>query len=489
MSAEAGEGAARGVFKNTVVLAIARIVERGTTLVLSLVLASKLGASGLGTYATALAIYGVIAIAGEAGATLFLIRELAKDKSRTASYVVHLSVMAAFISLGLMVIAEVLFRHVGYSPEVRDSVALVCLAILPKTLNSIQEAAFIVHERTEFETITRILASGTYLVTSWLLLSKGHGVTSVVGAYVAIEYVVTGAYYVMISRSIARLRWGFDRGLARRLVGEIKSFTASSALGALFARPEIIILSLLSTSREVGLYSAAVRIAELWLFVPQVFMNNVYPVLTRAHQAGDERFQVVQSKAIVYALAYALPLTAGMLAGAEPIIDTLFGSAFGPSVDELRLLALNVTLFTLMSVFWRSVSARGHQDAVLRIQSMVIVTRLSIGTALILPFASLGAALATAINTGLHLGLLARAVRRYGAPAGIVRTAWRFGLAAAVSGGAIWLLSDTLSLWLLTALGASLYVGAIVVFRAFAPEDVRALRALLPARSAASRAS
>jgi peptidoglycan biosynthesis protein MviN/MurJ (putative lipid II flippase) len=119
----------------------------------------------------------------------------------------------------------------------------------------------------------------------------------------------------------------------------------------------------------------------------------------------------------------------------------------------------------------------------------VIVTRLSIGTALILPLASLGAALATAINTGLHLGLLARAVRRYGAPAGIVRTAWRFGLAAAVSGGAIWLLSDTLSLWLLTALGASLYVGAIVVFRAFAPEDVRALRALLPARSAASRAS
>jgi O-antigen/teichoic acid export membrane protein len=485
MSTASGGGAARGIFKNTVVLAVARIVERATTLVISLVLASKLGADGLGTYATALAIYGVISVAGEAGATLFLIRELAQDKSRTGPYIVHLSLMAAAVSLVLTVIFELVFRHAGYAPEVRDSVALVLLAILPKTLNSIQEAAFIVHERTEFETVTTLVSSTAYVVISVLLLSSGHGVESIVLAFVALEFLVTGVYFVLISRAIAKLHWRFDGALARRLVGEIKSFTASSALGALFSRPEIIILSLLSTTTEVGYYSAAVRIAEIWLFVPQVFMNNVYPVMSRAHLEGDVRFREVQNKAITYSLAYSLPLTAGMFAAAGPIIDKLFGDEFGSSITELRLLALNVTLFTLMSVFWRSVSARGHQDAVLRIQSMVIVTRLSVGIGLILPLASLGAAIATAAGTGVHAGLLIRAVRRYGAAPAVVRAGWRFALAAGVAGGVTWLLNDTLSLWALAPVGAAVYVAAVVAFRAFSPDDVRALRGLFPATRSA----
>jgi O-antigen/teichoic acid export membrane protein len=466
------------------VLALARIIERGTTLVLTLVLASRLGAAGLGTYSTALAIYGAVAVAGEAGATLFLIRELAKDKSRTASYIVHLSALAVAVSVVLTLAAEVIVRHVGYSHAIQQSVSLVLLAILPTTLNSIQEAAFVVYGRTEFETITTFISSGIYLVVSYLLLTNGHGVESIVAAYVALEYVVTIVYYILITRSIARLRWEFHWPLARRLLGEIKSFTGSSALAALFARPEIIILSLISTAAQVGYYGAAVRIAEIWLFVPQVFMNNVYPMLTRAYAVSNERFGEIQAKAIKYCLAYALPLTAGLLAEAKPIIETLFGHGFARSVVELQILAVNVTLFTLMGLFWRSVSARGRQDTVLRIQLMIIVTRLSTGTGLIYPLASLGAAIATALNSGLHVALLERVVRKSGVPAEIIRVGWRFALAAAIMGGLSWLAGHWLSIWLVTPLAAIVYVAALVALRAVPPEDVRTLRALLPARAA-----
>ena len=121
-------GGARAVAKNTAVLALARIIERGTTLALLVVVSAKLGADGLGTYSTALAIYGVIAVAGEAGATLFLIRELATDKSRTGSYIVHLSALALAMSLVLTLAAEVLIQHVGYSQAIQQSVSLVLLA-------------------------------------------------------------------------------------------------------------------------------------------------------------------------------------------------------------------------------------------------------------------------------------------------------------------------------------------------------------------------
>jgi O-antigen/teichoic acid export membrane protein len=450
----------------------------------TLLLAAKLGAAGLGTYSTAMAVYAVIAIAGEAGVTMFLIRELGRDTSRTASYVVHLSVLALGVSALLTAGAELVIRHVGWSGQVEDAVALVLLAILPKTLNSIQEAVFVVHGRTEFETFSTLVTSAIYVAASVWFLAHGYGVQPLILAFVILEYLVTVVYYVLITGRIAKLRWHFEWPLARRLLGEIKSFTGSSALAALFARPEIIILSLISSIREVGYYSAAVRISEIWLFLPQVFLNNVFPLLTRACETGAERFAEVQAKTIKYCMAYSLPITVGMVALAGPIILALFGPAFAPSVPELRLLAVNVTLFTLMGVFWRSVSARGRQDTVLRVQIVIIATRLTSGVGFVLWLASLGAAIATTLCTGLHVVLLERVVRRAGIPARIVAHTWRFGLAAAVMGVASWVTVQVVTVWVVIPFGALVYGGCIVALRALPREDIRTLRSLLPGRLA-----
>lgn len=447
-------------------------------------LAAQLGATGLGTYSTAMAFYGIIAVAGEAGATLFLIRELAKDKSRTSSYVVHLSALALGVSFVLTVGCEVVIRHVGYTAQVQNAIALVLLAILPSTLNSIQEAVFIVYGRTEFETIATFISSGIYLVASYWMLNNGYGVEAILAVYVAVAYLVTLIYYIFITRAIAPLRFKVQWSVARRLLSDIRAFSGSSALAALFQRPEIIILSLISSPQQVGYYSAAVRISEVGLFVPQVFMNNIYPLLTRGYHAGERRFNEIQGKAIKYALAYALPLSAGMLALAGPIVDKMFGPSFNPSVAELQLLAANLTLYTMMGLFWRSVSAQGRQDIVLRVQLVITVTRLASGVALIAPLASLGAAISATANSGLHVFLLERVVRRGGAPARMLRLGWRFALASVVMGGASWLMARWLSLWIVVPMAIAIYTLALVAMRAFPAEDVKLLRGMLPSRAA-----
>jgi O-antigen/teichoic acid export membrane protein len=468
------------VAKNTAVLAVARIIERGTTLVLTLIIASKLGAAGLGTFATALAIFGVISVAGEAGATLFLIRELASDRSRTGSYIVHLSILGLGASLVVTAAAEVVVRHVGYSAGVVDSVSLILLAIAPRTLNTIQEGAFVVYGRTEFETITTFVSSAIFLGVSLLLLSNGYGITSVVAAFVVLEYVVTIVYYVLIARSIARLEWKFQWPLARRLIKEVKAFTGSSALAALFSRPEIIILSLIAGATQVGYYGAAVRIAEVGLFVPEVFLNNVYPMLARARIAGSQRFGAVQAKAIRYSMAFALPLTAWIVVEARPIIETLFGPGFGPSVVLLQLLAVNLTVYTLLEVFWRSVSAQGRQDVVLRVMVVIVATRLSLGVAFIYPWLALGAAISALLSSSLHALLLGRSVRGSGVPPRVVSVVWPFAVAATIMGGASWLAAQWLSIWVVTPLAAAIYFAVLAALHAFPAEDLRALRTMRP---------
>ena len=185
-----------------------------------------------------------------------------------------------------------------------------------------------------------------------------------------------------------------------------------------------------------------------------------------------------------YSLAYALPLTAGLLALAGPIIHTFFGHGFARSTVQVRILALNVTLFTLVELYWRSVSARGRQGALLRVTLLTIVTRLSVGTALIAAFASLGAAISATFGATVHTGLLERLTRHTGGAPRVVHVGWRIAGAAALMGAASWGLAHWLSLWLVVPIAAAIYIGAMAALRAFPPGELRGLRMMLPTRIA-----
>jgi len=468
--------------KNTVVLIAARVISRATTLVLTLLIAARLGAAGLGAFSTAMAIWGALTIVSEAGAIQFLIRELSKDPSRTSSYVVHLSVVAAGLAVLVIGGVELIARNVGYSPDIEASVSIALLGILPRVLNGIQEAAFIAHGRTELETSTTFVASVAHVGLSAYLLGHGYGVQAVIASFVAGQYLVTLTYFVLISRFIVPLRLQFGWPLARRLIGEVKAFAATSALGALFARPEVIILSLVASPVQVGYYGAALRVAEIWLFVPQVFMSNVYSVLSHSHHVGDGRFLPVQGRAIKYTLAFCLPLSAGLFAAASDIIPALFGGGFGPSIDILRLLALSLTSYSLIEVFWPSLFATGNQVSVLRAQLVMVALRLG-GCALAVTWlGALGAAVASAVNSAFHLALLVGAARRHGGHAPIVANGWRLGLAAVLTGGLTWLATQALDVWLAIPIAAASYAVAAFVFRAFSPDELRMLRGLMPSR-------
>jgi O-antigen/teichoic acid export membrane protein len=464
------------VMRNTVALVVARLTERVATLVLALRIAKSLGAEGLGEYSIAMAFYGAISLVGESGTTMYLIREIANEPSRTGVYVVHLAALAVAVSSVLTVGALLIVPHLGYSHEVATAVSIVVLALLGRTLNSVQEAAFIAHGRTELETITTLVTTSSYVGLSIWLLHTGHGITSLLTSYVAMEYLATAAYFVLISRCITPLPLRFEWPLARQLALEIKSFAGSSALAALLSRPEIIILSLLAGAREVGYYGAAVRVAEVWLFVPQVFMNNIYPLLSRSFHVGDGRFYAIQRRAMRAVLAYTLPLSGGLLAAAPQIVPALFGDKFEPAVGLLRVLGLNITFYALSSIFWRSLAARGRQDLVLRVQLVMILGRVGGGVALVAAFGAIGAAWTASASSVLSFALLAAATRGTGVGTPSPLVAWRFGISAAAMALTIVLLAPSISLLAVVPLAAIVYGGATLLLRAFTSDDLALLR-------------
>jgi O-antigen/teichoic acid export membrane protein len=461
---------------NSAVLAVSRVLERTSGFVVGVLIAHQLGAAGLGVFAAAWAIYGLIAIAGTGGTTDFLVREISRDRSRTAQYTVHLSIVAVVFSTALTLVAQLVVRAVGYSPDLRDGVAIILLAILPRVLNGLQEGVFVAHGRVVYQTFTRFWSSMTYVALAAWMLAHGAGVASLLAVFVALEYLVAIVYFIIINQAIVRLRARVRWSLMVRLTREIKAFAGSSLIAALFARPEIILLSLLATEAQIGVYSAALRIVEIPLTVAEVLMINVFPLLSESFRTAEERFRFWQTASVRALSAFSLLFAAGCLAMADDVVGVLYGSDLQAAATVLRILSINVAFFSLVAVFWRALVARERQGLNLALQTFTVGVRLTTGVALIAPFAAVGAAISSAFSSALHLLLLGRATARSGAPVSIVRVSWRFALAAAGSGLLMWGLSQWLPWLAATLLGAAAYGPLLVAVGAITPTDRMLLR-------------
>jgi O-antigen/teichoic acid export membrane protein len=482
-----GTSGGKAIFRNTFVLGLARVIDRVGGAAVTLLIARELGASSLGVYAAAMGIYGLMAIAGEAGTTNYLVREIARHPDETGRYVVHLSVIATCAATALALLGLAIVPVVGWSGALATAISIVVLALPATTLNSVQEAAFVAHGRVELETLTTFAGSCLNIVVAVVLVLTDQPVTYFVAAYVVIEYLVTATYYVLINRYVARLPLRFQPRLAWRLVLEIKAFTASSLLAALFSRPEIVMLSVLASTQQVGYYGAAIKVAELGTFVPQVFMANVFPVMSRSYHVRDGRFNEVQERATRYMIGYSLPIAVGLLVLADPIVDLLFGRAFAPTAELIQVLAANVVLTAISAVLWRVLTATGRQGRLLQVQSITIVFRLGVGYALIATYAALGASITTAASALLTVVLLAIVVKRSGGVLGMVRGGVGFGAAALVAGVSAWLLEQRGEPWLAAVAIAVGYAVGAFVFGAFTRDERDYLRGLRPWRRGLQR--
>jgi O-antigen/teichoic acid export membrane protein len=456
------------IFKNTVAQTIANLTNRASSILITFVMARTLHATGVGIYATVLGYFGLIDEATNMGATTFLIREIAKEPSKTNRYVVHFSVLGGAFAAIVLFLFWALVPHLGYSGELALCLYIIAPAIVPGTLNAVQYSVFVAHQRVEFVTYTTLMLA-TFTIA-------GYGVVSLVVMFVVIEYLITIVYFYFINRYIAALHWEFEFRFAIKLLRDIKTFAALSVLGGVLAQPEVIILSLVASEAQVGFYSAALKVVGLWQFIPQIYMTNVYPVLSRSHHLKDQKFEIIQDKSIKYLLAVSLPLAAGITVTAGPIVKLLYGPDFESTVLPLQIMAWNIPLVFLSAVLWRALAARDQQRSVLWARIVTLFTRLGSGFALSAFFASLGASIATMANLLLNTLLFLFYIERGGARLRLFQIGWRFVLAAVAMGILTSFFGEQLQLEFVVPLAGAIYVAFIFLLKAFSPDDFALFR-------------
>jgi O-antigen/teichoic acid export membrane protein len=131
--------------------------------------------------------------------------------------------------------------------------------------------------------------------------------------------------------------WRFDKVVAKSLLKESWPLILSGLVVSMYMKIDQIMIKNMLGSGDVGQYAAAVRLSEIWYFIPMVISSSLFPAILNAKKISKElyysRIQQLYDLMAWMAIAIAIPMT--FLS--DWVVHLLYGAQFSATGGVLMI--------------------------------------------------------------------------------------------------------------------------------------------------------
>jgi O-antigen/teichoic acid export membrane protein len=343
-----------------------------------------LGQSGFGKYATVLAFFSFFSALSDLGLGPVAAREISREGADERLILGNVLSLRFVFSLALLVIAPLSLLVFRYPADLEIGILVAALATWFSTtslvLNAVFQKYLAMHRVALVEFLGKVLQLGLII----FIVKTNAGFLAIVATLlVSLGFNALLSYFFSRRYVVFRLR--FDFAYWKLFLRESLPMGATAMITFAYFKFDTILLSLLQSSAEVGIYNVAYKIIENLIFFPAMLAGLILPLLSRFIYTDRARFEEIANQTFKVFTLLVLPLVAGTFFLAPQIIAIISGGGFEPSVPVLRVL-----IFALACIFF------GHYFNMLLI---VANAQKKLMTALIF---------AAVVNVGLNLVLIPR---------------------------------------------------------------------------------
>jgi O-antigen/teichoic acid export membrane protein len=393
--------------RNLALLLAVDLMGRTATALAFVVVSRELGPAVFGVLSVGLAVMSYAMLVAELGLTVPAQRQLVTDHDLAP---VRRAVALKLIASGA-VAAGGAFWVLGHRQE-QSSMVLAALA--PFLVLQALDVAFVLQARERAAQLATSRGVGQLVgaaVTILLALTTHEAVWVAVGVWSA----------ALMSDLLALRAVGFGglrpvKGTLRDASSALREgvpYLANGVLTNVLISADVLVLGVLRSPRETGLYAGAYRIPALLFSFSTLVVMVVFPELVRrtgsSDRAAAERFVRALVRVV---LRLSVPVSVVIGVFAPTVSEALLGGRYGQADEPLRILAGFVPLAYVNTVLAQSLVAAGRQAVYTRANVAAAACALAIlaGT---VPWAGMrGAAWSVTATEGLLLVVLVRSVLR-----------------------------------------------------------------------------
>jgi O-antigen/teichoic acid export membrane protein len=398
VAAPAG-GGLRRILSNAASILTTDVVNRGTTFVLYALVARYLGAFAFGQLSLALTLFYTFQVLAAAGLKTLTVREVARDKTATSSFLVNGSVTVAATCACAIASLSLFVRVMGYSRQTAWLILLLSLGLLPAALTMLMEAVFQAWEKMHLIAVANVPANAVKAGVALLAVTYGAGLYRIAAVILLTQTAVAVFEWRLLRRNIVRPDSRFDRHFAVRMVQSSAPFLGIDVTIAVWSSIQIVLLSALASETEVGLYNAAAQVLVPIGLLFQSLTQTLFPIMCRRFETDCRDLKHIAERLLACLLAAAFAFSVVLFVLADKILLLLYhGERFRAAAPVLRILVWSVVFSAITSALGQVLLAGRREVVTLRIVAVNAAVSLTLGLLLIHRLGPLqGAPLATVI--------------------------------------------------------------------------------------------
>jgi O-antigen/teichoic acid export membrane protein len=315
--------------QNTGWMFISRILCMGMAFITTAFIARKLGPLNFGQLSYATSFVSLFSVLASLGIDNILYRDIIKNQDKRKEYLgsaFSIKLLAGLLTTILVSISAFIWAE--------DDVSKTLILILSSTFvfNAFQIITFEFQAqvKSKYPSIIAFIITLIVNILKIIFIMNGKGVIYL-AFILLLESILYAIFYCFfyekkIGGKISE--WKFNKNTAINLLKDSWPLIFTSAFVLVYARIDQIFIKHMLGAVSVGIYSAAVTLAEVWYFIPGIIIASIFPAIMNAKKTSEKMYHARLKKLsillLILAVIIALPVT--MLA--PFIIKIVYGSAF-----------------------------------------------------------------------------------------------------------------------------------------------------------------
>ncbi len=451
--------------RNALAIVGSDIARRAIGFVTVAYLARRVGIENFGALNIGLTVLTYALLVSSGGLGAFGARAIARGEAPSImGTIISIKLLNSTVAFLLVLVAAALVPNAATA----SMMVLFCLSLFP---NAFQLDWFYQgKEEMELIGVSRLLSAALYLVLILILVRTPADLLWVAGAAVAGDLV--SSVFMMMSYRRRSDAVGLTFTLAgwRSMLRQSLPMGAGSIFATVSTNLPILLIGILLSNRDAGIYGAASKLVAFLLMIDRVLGTLLLPASARFHAQSAQLLSAALAGAMKWIVIAALPVCVGGTILAPDIVPLVYGPAYGEAILIFRILIWFFLFTTMHTVYTSGMIAAGREQTygtVMAVSLAVYAVAIFVGTSMAGPA---GTAAAVVLSEGLTLVIMRHRLEQT-MKIPFSRSMLYAALAAAAMGLVLWAIPPA-RLVVTVPLGAAVYCAILFGTRALTAGDL-----------------
>ena len=402
------------VLKNATWIIACKIVQSILSFIIGTLTVRYLGPTNYGVITYAVSVVSFLLPIMQLGLKHTLVKEFIINPNNEGE-ILGTALILNIISSFFCMVGAIAFVSIANAGE-RETIIVCALYSLVLLFQATEITMYWFQSKllSKYPSIATLIAYVVVAIYKVYLLVTGKSIVWFAISYV-LDYFLISIILMVIYKKLSNQKLSINWNIGRQMLSRSKYYIIPSLMVIVFQHNDQIMLKLMDSDIETGLFSAAITCSGMTGFVFHAIADSARTVILEAKERTPQLYErkVVQLYSIITAFALAQSICMTILA--KPIIYLLYGEAYLDAVPILRLVVWYDTFGYYGAVRNIWILAEEKQKHLTEINVAGALANVALNACLIPALGAIGAAIASIISqffTNVMIGFIYKPLRR-----------------------------------------------------------------------------